>query len=43
MKATVNRLEQHIAQENWDAAKLEATKLNYLETIDAAARGLDHH
>ncbi|KAH7106609.1 Co-chaperone Hsc20 [Auriculariales sp. MPI-PUGE-AT-0066] len=43
MKACVARLEEHIANEDWDAAKKEATKLNYLETIDAAARGIDHH
>jgi len=43
MNASVTRLDELIEREAWDAAKAEAIKLRYLETIDAAARGMDHH
>ena len=43
MNTCIAKLEQLIAEEDWDGAKAEAIKLNYLESINAAARGLEHH
>ncbi|KZW03647.1 hypothetical protein EXIGLDRAFT_600499 [Exidia glandulosa HHB12029] len=43
MHATVARIKELIGQRDWDAAKTETIKLKYLEGIDAAARGVEHH
>lgn len=43
MDEIVARLEELIGREDWDAAKTETIRLKYLEGIDAAVRGIEHH
>ncbi|EJD49798.1 Co-chaperone Hsc20 [Auricularia subglabra TFB-10046 SS5] len=43
MNSVIARIEQLIEAQDWENAKLETIKLKYLEGIDAAAKGIEHH